>query len=155
MKLLYYPHYNLLNPTKPILKPDITLYKALRELIDVHKGVGLAANQIGSRSSTFALRRDAGNILIVNNPKIIEVGDPIEVEEACLSLPGIRTKIISCKEITLKYENEQLEPVCEIFSGLEAQCVWHEIKHLLGMMFLDSLPKVKRDRIMSKYRVRI
>ena len=72
------------------------------------------------------------------------------MEEGCLSVPEIRANVLRAETITLEYEDINKNKCSEIFSGLAARVILHEIDHLNGKLFIDYLGPMKRQLIRRK-----
>jgi peptide deformylase len=130
-------------------------------------GIGLAAIQVGEplRIIVMDLQErpldEDGNPIedaegIKNpkffvNPEIIwKSEDLAPYEEGCLSVPEVYDEVLRPAEVTIRYLNYQGEQVEEQVSGLYATCIQHEMDHLEGVLFIDHLSKLKRDRAVSR-----
>lgn len=113
---------------------------------------GVAAPQIGVNLRAFSYRVD-GEVGYLINPRIVElIGEPIEIEEGCLSVPGLWEKTprypsAIAEGINLKGEAVRIEG-----SGLLAQALQHECDHLDGKVYLDRLSVEGRKVAMKKLR---
>ena len=119
----------------------------IRELIEdmietMHKynGVGLAAPQVGvlKRIVVIDLYDDNGPISLIN-PKIVKQKGKQEVEEGCLSFPNQYAKLIRPEEVVAEALNENGEKIKIKAKGLLAQAICHELEHLDGILFIDSM----------------
>ena len=111
-----------------------------------HDGIGLAANQAGIRARVFVMghkdRPDAGMAFF--NPEVIENTDDIEdLEEGCLSFPGIFVKIKRPRAIKARWQNPKGELMEAEFTGYECKCFLHELDHLEGIVFKDRVSSLK------------
>jgi peptide deformylase len=130
-------------------------------------GIGLAAIQIGEplRIIVMDLQErpvDAdGNVdeeaegiknpKFFVNPEIIwKSEDEAPYEEGCLSVPEVYDEVLRPAEVKIRYLNYQGVEVEELASGLYATCIQHEMDHLEGVLFIDHLSKLKRDRAVSR-----
>jgi len=89
------------------------------------------------------------------NPEIVESSsNNSSFNEGCLSFPGARAEVVRPESIKLKYldfdGNEQLN----IFNGISATCIQHEIDHLNGITFVDRISPLKREVILKKIKKR-
>lgn len=118
------------------------MFETMREA----NGIGLAANQVGRESAIIVI--DLSEMegyehirpMIVINPVIKEkIGDSV-YEEGCLSVPGIRYKINRPESILIEYQDTDLVLHTELFDGLLARVLQHEIDHLNGIIFIDYIP---------------
>lgn len=120
-------------------------------------GIGLAAIQVGvaKRVLVMDLSRDdepkAPRYFV--NPEILWASEETApYEEGCLSVPEIYEEVERSAKVRLKYLNYQGEPVEEEAEGLFAVCIQHEIDHLDGVLFIDHLSRLKRERAVAKVR---
>jgi peptide deformylase len=118
-------------------------------------GIGLAAIQVGHpiRVIVMDLSRDeeakAPRHFI--NPEILEVSEELfSYEEGCLSVPEIYDAVERPARVRLRYQNYQGETVEEWAQDLYAVCIQHEMDHLEGVLFIDHLSRLKRDRAIAK-----
>jgi peptide deformylase len=120
-------------------------------------GVGLAAIQIGVpvRMVTMDVSKsdDERQPLVLINPEILWASEEKRVyEEGCLSIPEYYEEVERPDRVRFRYMNLQGETVEQDADGLMATCVQHEIDHLNGVLFIDYLSKLKRDRVMTKFK---
>ena len=147
---------------KQISTPVEGVDDALRALMDDMletmydaPGIGLAAVQVGvpKRVIVMDLAREgetpAPQYFI--NPEILAASeDTLPYEEGCLSVPEIFDEVERPSKVTLRYLNYQGETVEEEAEGLYAVCVQHEMDHLAGVLFIDHLSRLKRERSIAK-----
>lgn len=131
--------------SKPIKKTDKALKKLIADMEDTMfdlNGVGIAAPQVGENIQ-LALARlnvDTKNeiILTLINPQISNASEEmLEMEEGCLSLPGIWGKTKRHSSLTVTFENERGEKQTLHLQGFNARIIQHEVDHLKGMLFID------------------
>jgi peptide deformylase len=133
----------------PILPGDPRVSGLIQDLVDsveVPGRAGVAANQIGVGLRAFSYNVD-GEVGYIINPVVEEVsGEPEEVDEGCLSVPGfyfprLRYPHARVRGIDLEGGEIVLEG-----DGLMAQALQHETDHLDGHLFIEGLrPEVKRE----------
>ena len=132
------------------------LVEAMFESMYEAPGIGLAAVQLGElkRVVTMDLSKKEGppNPQVFINPEIVwKSEEQSTYEEGCLSIPEIHEDVERPARIKLKYldiEGKQHEVNAE---GLFATCIQHEVDHLNGVLFIDHISKLKRDRIIKKF----
>ena len=116
---------------------DLSFIEDLKKVLKAHdNGVGLAANQIGVKKRAFVMYplKDKEWINILINPVIIEKSEEtIEIEEGCLSYPGISASTKRYNRIKLQYLDELSNEIIEEFEGFNAVVVQHEMDHLNGI----------------------
>ena len=118
-------------------------------------GIGLAAIQIGVPKRVIVMdiagpdEEKAPRYFV--NPEIVwSSEDTAPYEEGCLSIPDIYDEVERPARVKLKYLNYQGEEVVEDADGLFAVCIQHEMDHLEGVLFIDHLSRLKRDRAVAK-----
>ncbi len=85
------------------------------------------------------------------NPEILEsVEDKIPYQEGCLSIPDVYEEIDRPERVQITYLDYNGERVTEWAEGLYAVCIQHEMDHLKGVVFIDYLSRLKRDRAVKK-----
>ncbi len=111
-------------------------------------GIGLAAPQVGTSVRLLVLGDEEGRgVQALVNPVISEQGGTITAEEGCLSLPGIFAQVTRSQWVKLEAQDLEGRPVAITARGLRARVFQHEIDHLDGVLFIDRLDPVTRDRI--------
>lgn len=81
------------------------------------------------------------------NPEIVWASDELaSYEEGCLSVPEIYDDVERPARVKIRYLNYAGEPVEEDAEGLFAVCIQHEMDHLKGVLFIDHLSRLKRER---------
>tara|TARA_Y100001935_G_scaffold254209_1_gene262471 strand:+ start:691 stop:1227 length:537 start_codon:yes stop_codon:yes gene_type:complete len=115
-------------------------------------GVGLAATQVGipKRVITIDVSEDKTQPLVVINPKIIEKKGIGDLQEGCLSVPGVYETVERAENIIFQAQDISGEKYEMRAEGLLALCVQHEVDHLNGKLFVDHLSNLKRQRIRKK-----
>src|SRR5215211_6967218 len=119
-------------------------------------GVGLAAIQIGIpvRMVTMDVSKseDERQPMVLINPEILWASEEKRVyEEGCLSIPEYYEEVERPDRVRFRYTTLDGETVEQDADGLLATCVQHEIDHLNGVLFIDHISKLKRDRVIKKF----
>ena len=119
-------------------------------------GIGLAAIQIGvpRRLLVIDLAKDGEERkpLFVANPEIVWSSTNVnDYEEGCLSIPEYYEMVTRPAEIRLRYLDRQGEARELHAGGLMATCLQHEIDHLNGILFIDHISRMKRERVIKKF----
>ena len=147
---------------KQVSTPVEVVDDGLRALMDdmlesmyAAPGIGLAAVQVGvpKRIIVMDLAREdePPQPRYFVNPEITWASEEMAVrEEGCLSVPEIYDEVERPARVGLKYLNYQGEVVEEDAEGLLAVCIQHEMDHLNGVLFIDHLSRLKRDRAIAK-----
>jgi peptide deformylase len=144
-------------PVKEITQEIRQLADDMLETMYDAPGVGLAAIQIGVplRMVTMDVSKsdDERLPMVLINPEIVWASEEKRVyEEGCLSIPEYYEEVERPDRVRFRYMNLKGEVIEEDADGLMATCVQHEIDHLNGVLFIDYLSKLKRDRVMTKFK---
>ena len=132
---------------------------AIRQLVDdmletmyAAPGIGLAATQVNvhKRLLVIDLSEDHSQPLVLINPEITMREGVEEMEEGCLSVPGIYDKVNRADRIRVRALDRNGEAFEMDAQGLLAVCIQHEMDHLEGKLFVDYLSELKRTRIRKK-----
>jgi peptide deformylase len=147
-----------------VSKPIETVTSQVRKLADDMfetmydaPGIGLAAIQIAEpvRLITMDLSKKEGEDKAPRafiNPEILSASEELSVyEEGCLSIPEYYEEVERPANVRIRYTDLDGKVHEEDASGLFATCIQHEIDHLNGVLFVDYLSKLKRDRVLKKF----
>jgi peptide deformylase len=147
-----------------VSKPIETVTPQVRKLADDMfetmydaPGIGLAAIQIAEpvRLITMDLSKKEGEDKEPRafiNPEILSSSEELSVyEEGCLSIPEYYEEVERPASVRIRYTDLDGKVHEEDASGLFATCIQHEIDHLNGVLFVDYLSKLKRDRVLKKF----
>jgi peptide deformylase len=138
---------------KPVGEITPAIKRAIADMVETmwqQVGIGLAAPQVGIPLRILVMddgKRGARTLL---NPVIEESRGTVRAEEGCLSLPGIFAEVDRSQWVRVTATDEAGTPVSLTAEGLQARVIQHEIDHLDGMLFIDRLPPVTRDRIKKR-----
>jgi peptide deformylase len=143
-------------PVKKITSEIKTLVEDMFETMYAAPGIGLAAIQVGvpQRIVTMdiAKREDKTDPQVFINPVITwSSEEPSSYEEGCLSIPDIHEDVERPAKVRFTYldlDGKEHEAEAD---GLFATCIQHEIDHLNGVLFIDHISRLKRDRIVKKF----
>jgi len=118
-------------------------------------GIGLAAVQIGvpRRVIVMDLAREGEDKQprFFVNPEILWRSEElVSCEEGCLSIPEIYDEVERPAKVRIRYLNREGETIEEECDELYSVCIQHEMDHLEGIVFIDHLSRLKRDRAVSK-----
>lgn len=119
-------------------------------------GIGLAAIQVGDPRRIVVIdtarNEEPKSPLFFINPEIVWSSEETsEYEEGCLSIPEIFEKVSRPAEVKVSFLNREGERQEMHCNGLLATCIQHEIDHLNGVLFLDRISRLKRERAIKKY----
>jgi len=171
-QIVEYPAAVLLTPGNPVVKFDAELESLVQDMFETmyaHKGVGLAAQQVGlalqltvidvrgvtDRPSSLELNGTPADVhafmpLVLINPEVKPVGQPVTGPEGCLSFPEIYGDITRPDVVDVKAmdgEGKVFEFRC---GGLLARAVQHETDHLHGILFIDRMSKEEKEELRAE-----
>jgi peptide deformylase len=155
LEILHFPDPRLRTKAQPVAQVD----DALRRLVDdmfetmyAAPGVGLAATQVNvpRRLLVLDVSEDRSAPRCFINPEIVWRDGEEEMEEGCLSVPGIYERVRRAERIRVRALDRDGQPFELEADGLLAVCIQHEIDHLDGKLFVDYLSSLKRQRIRKK-----
>ncbi|HUO10872.1 MAG TPA: peptide deformylase [Phycisphaerae bacterium] len=149
LQLVLYPHSTLKKIARDVQHFDDWLravVERMKDLMVEHKGVGLAAPQVGLSLRLFvasptAKREDAKAYI---NPVLTDEEGNEEGEEGCLSLPDIRIKVPRFTSLRIEALDVDGQPFAENLTDYPARIMQHENDHLDGILLLDRMSPVAR-----------
>ncbi|MGH6998424.1 MAG: peptide deformylase [Phenylobacterium sp.] len=157
-EILVVPNPVLKEVSQPVAKVDDELRALMDDMLETMydaPGIGLAAIQIGVPKRVIVMdiagpdEEKAPRYFV--NPEIVwSSEETAPYEEGCLSIPDIYDEVERPARVKLKYLNYQGDEVVEDADGLFAVCIQHEMDHLEGVLFIDHLSRLKRDRAVAK-----
>ena len=150
--------YVLLDNDNPILSVPLsglsedwdrgTLTENLVETMRDYKGIGLSANQCGVMERVFVMYSDVKERKIIScyNPQILEYSEnTVDMDEGCLTFPGLWLKVKRPQGIKVEFEDEMgTRQEYQLF-GLEARIFQHEMDHMEGTDFTQKVSKLRLD----------
>ena len=157
--ILILPDKRLRLLSKPVAKIDAATKQLVEDMFDTMydaPGIGLAAIQIGEPrrivTMDLAKKDEPKEPQVFINPELIsKSGDKNIHEEGCLSIPEYYEEVERPAAVRFRYldlDGQQHEIDAD---GLLATCIQHEIDHLDGVLFIDYISKLKRDRVIKKF----
>jgi len=142
-------------PVEVVTDETRALMDDMLETMYAAPGIGLAAIQIGVplRVIVMDLASDdeepAPKYFI--NPEILDDVEELKLwEEGCLSVPDFYEEVERPEQVKIKYLNYHGEEIIEWADGMYATCIQHEMDHLNGVLFIDHLSRLKRQRAIRK-----
>jgi peptide deformylase len=158
-EIIKLPDKRLRLVSEPVKKIDAGIRKLVDDMLESMydaPGIGLAAIQIGvaKRVITMDLAKkdEPSNPQVFINPEITWSSEETAVyEEGCLSIPEQYEEVERPAQVKVKYLDLEGKPREVGADGLLATCLQHEIDHLNGVLFIDHISKLKRDRITKKF----
>ena len=156
LTILEYPDPRLRTKAAPVERVDAELVLVIADMLETMyaaPGIGLAATQVDvhKRLVVVDVSEDKSQPLVLINPEIIERSGSLEIEEGCLSVPGVfDTPTARAEKIRVRALGRDGKPFELEADGLLAICIQHELDHLEGKLFVDYLSELKRNRIRKK-----
>jgi peptide deformylase len=158
-EILKIPDKRLRLVSEPVKRVDAGLRALVEDMFETMydaPGIGLAAIQVGvaKRVVTVDLSKkdETQAPLVFINPEITWASAETAVhEEGCLSIPEFYEEVERPLQVKVKYldlDGKAHEVEAE---GLFATCLQHEIDHINGVLFIDHISKLKRDRVIKKF----
>jgi peptide deformylase len=155
LPILEFPDPRLRTRAQPVTHVDDSVRKLIDDMFETMyaaPGIGLAATQVNVHKRVIVIdiseSRDQPVVLI--NPEILSREGVEEMEEGCLSVPGIYDKVSRAERIGVRTLDRQGKQIEFDADGLLAVCIQHEMDHLDGKLFVDYLSELKRTRIRKK-----
>jgi peptide deformylase len=158
-EILVLPDKRLRKASEPVKKIDSGIRKLVEDMFDTMydaPGIGLAAVQIGTMKCVVTLdlarKEEPKNPQVFINPEIVWSSDERSIyEEGCLSIPETYSEVERPAKVKVRYLDLEGMPHEVNAEGLLSTCLQHEIDHLDGILFIDHLSRLKRDRIIKKF----
>ncbi len=140
-------------PVADITDATATIIDDMLATMYEEKGIGLAATQVDihQRIVVMDTSEDNDQPIIFINPEIIATSNETSInEEGCLSVPGIYAKVDRHDACTVKALDRHGKEFTLNATELQSICIQHELDHLKGVLFVDYLSPLKRQRIQKK-----
>lgn len=157
LKIIKYPDLFLKQKCLLVTSYDKELKTFAEDMLEImykSEGIGLSAIQVGvlKRLIVVDVSEEQNKPLVLVNPVIKPSGGKIvDFKEGCLSFPGIYESVKRIEEIEVDYNNVSGKQLTIKATGLLSICIQHEVDHLDGIVFLDKLSGLKRNRAEKKY----
>jgi len=153
--ILSLPDPRLRQRSEPVETFGDELRELVTDMIDtMHhaEGIGLAAVQIGVHLRVAVMEVDDNPLRVMVNPEYDAVGEAMDLDEGCLSVPGVRD-VTKTRNDRVRVRAQNLEGEWYEFEaeGLEAACVQHECDHIDGHLYIDRLSTLRRRRLLKRY----
>ncbi|MEW8119860.1 MAG: peptide deformylase [Candidatus Thiodiazotropha sp.] len=155
LDILHFPDPRLRNKAKPVAQVDDSIRRLIDDMLETMyqaPGIGLAATQVNvaKRVVVIDLSEEKNQPLCLVNPEIIEKDGEEQMEEGCLSVPGVYEMVKRANLIRVRALGRDGAAFEMEAEGLLAVCIQHELDHLEGKLFVDYLSSLKRQRIRKK-----
>ena len=153
-KITEYPEKVLAERGQPVEQFDEALAALCEDMFETMydaEGVGLAAPQIGLNLRLFVMDCD-GIKLVAANPEIVHTEGEQSGQEGCLSVGKVPAVVTRPMKATLRAQDLAGEWFERDAEGYAARCFMHETDHCDGRLFIDHLPKMRRDMVVTRFR---
>jgi peptide deformylase len=155
LNILRYPDARLHKTAAPVTVFDESLKKLVADMAETMyaaPGVGLAATQVDIHKRVIVVdvseRHDS--LVVLVNPEIVEATGESDIEEGCLSVPGIYELVQRAERVKVRAYDQNGNAFTLEAQGLLAVCIQHEMDHLQGKVFIEHLSQLKQQRIRAK-----
>jgi peptide deformylase len=155
LNILRYPDARLHKLAAPVTVFDDGLKKLVADMAETMytaPGIGLAATQLDVHKQVIVVdvseRRDS--LVVLVNPEIVEATGESDIEEGCLSVPGIYELVPRSERVKVRAYDQNGNAFTLEAQGLLAVCIQHEMDHLQGKVFVEHLSQLKQQRIRAK-----
>jgi peptide deformylase len=155
LNILRYPDVRLHKLAVAVTVFDDSLKKLVADMAETMyaaPGIGLAATQVDVHKRVIVVdvseRRDS--LVVLVNPEILEATGESDIEEGCLSVPGIYELVARAERVKVRAYDQNGNPFTLEAQGLLAVCIQHEMDHLQGKVFVEHLSQLKQQRIRAK-----
>jgi peptide deformylase len=155
LNILRFPDPRLRDKAQIVEQFDQNLRQLAADMFDTMyqaPGIGLASIQVGDprRVVVIDISEAHDDPLCLVNPKILERQGEQQMEEGCLSVPGVTELVVRATDIKVRAQNLEGGTIEFEANDLLAVCIQHELDHLDGKLFIDTLSSLKRQRIRKK-----
>ncbi|WP_299310904.1 peptide deformylase [uncultured Halomonas sp.] len=160
LPILEFPDERLRTKAAAVESVDDEVRRLVDDMLETMydaRGIGLAATQVDVHRRVIVMDvSDAQNApLVMINPEYTPIGEERDLlSEGCLSIPEYYAEVPRALKVHLKALDRDGKPFELEAEGLLAHCIQHEHDHLEGVLFVDYLSPLKRDRVMKKMQKR-
>ncbi|MSQ53979.1 MAG: peptide deformylase [Betaproteobacteria bacterium] len=155
LPILRYPDARLHKLAGPVTVFDENLKKLVRDMTETMytaPGVGLAATQVDVHKQVIVVdvseRRDT--LVVLVNPEVVDASGVSDIEEGCLSVPGIYDTVERAERIRVRAWDQNGNAFTLEAQGLLSVCIQHEMDHLKGKVFVEYLSQLKQTRVRAR-----
>jgi peptide deformylase len=155
LEVLTYPDERLRIKAHPVTQFDDQLKKLVADMFETmyaENGIGLAATQVNVHQQVIVmnLTDDKSQQRVFINPELTSKAGTFKNEEGCLSVPDTYAQVERAERVHIRAYNEQGDMFEVDADELLSICIQHEMDHLQGILFVDYLSPLKRQRIRQK-----
>ena len=153
--ILHYPDPRLRRTAQPVAAVTDAIRALIADMAETMygaPGIGLAAIQVNEphRVIVIDISESRDQLQVFVNPEITSREGEQQMEEGCLSVPGIYEPVTRAARIKMRALDREGKPFELETAGLLATCIQHEVDHLDGKVFVDHLSRLKQSRIRKK-----
>jgi peptide deformylase len=160
LNILRYPDARLHKVASSVTVFDESLKRLAADMAETMyaaPGIGLAATQVDVHKQVIVVdvseRRDS--LVVLVNPEIVESHGESDIEEGCLSLPGIYELVPRAERVKVRAYDQNGNPFTLEAQGLLSVCIQHEMDHLKGKVFVEYLSQLKQTRVRARLAKRL
>jgi peptide deformylase len=143
-------------PVEEINQEIKDLVSDMTDTLKKASGLGLAAPQVGTSKRVFIVDLSAvdlnADLKVFINPEILETSGDVELEEGCLSFPGMYQKIRRASEVKVRATGLDGKVFEWEATGIAARAVLHEYDHLEGVLFIDHFSPMAKALVRGRLR---
>ena len=155
LNILHFPDPRLRTRARPVAEVDARIRRLVGDMLETMydaPGIGLAATQVDVHERIIVIdtSEEKNQPLTLINPELLHRDGVEEMDEGCLSVPGIYETVQRADRVRVSALDGEGEPFELEAEGLLAVCIQHEMDHLEGKLFVDYLSELKRQRIRRK-----
>jgi peptide deformylase len=156
LNILRYPDPRLHKVAKPVTAFDGRLEQLVADMAETMyeaPGIGLAASQVDVHEQVVVIdiSEEKNALVAYINPEILWASDDRQVyDEGCLSVPGVYDGVERPSKVKVRAFDVKGQPFELEADGLLAVCIQHEMDHLKGKVFVESLSQLKQQRIRAR-----
>ena len=155
LSILRYPDPRLLQRSAKVDQVNDRIRKLIKDMaatMYAAPGVGLAATQVNVHLQVIVIdiSETHDQLRVFINPELLAASGDADVEEGCLSVPGVYEKVRRAERVTVRALDAAGEPFTLEAEGLLAVCIQHEMDHLEGKVFVEKLSRLKQSRILAR-----
>ena len=155
LQILHLPDERLRITAKPVKEVDAKIQQIVDDMFETmyaEEGIGLAATQVNihQRIIVIDVSENRDERLVLINPELLEKSGETGIEEGCLSIPDQRALVPRAEKVKIRALDREGKSFELEADDLLAICIQHEMDHLVGVLFVDYLSPLKRQRIRQK-----
>ena len=155
LPILCFPDPRLHTVAKPVGAIDARIKQLVADMTETMyaaRGIGLAATQVDQHVRVIVIdtTEEQNGLMTLINPEIIERDGEQVYEEGCLSVPGIYDNVTRAENITVRALGLDGKAFELRADSVLSVCIQHEMDHLMGIVFVEHLSRLKQTRIQAK-----